>query len=87
MSTFRSILTTLAAIGLFAVATTGMAGRYGDDEIRHAQAIEQLQQMQAQVHSAQGVAGRSGEEMTIEGKPGRQVYKKPSFPGFHKPGY
>lgn len=87
MFTFKSIVTTLSALGLFAVATTGMAGRYGDDELRHVQSIRKAQQIQAQVHSAQGVAGRSGEEMTIEGEPGREAYKKPPFPGFHKPGY
>jgi hypothetical protein len=87
MSTLKSILTTVAAVGLFATATTGMAGRYGDDENRHWESIKKAQQTQAQFDRAQGVAGRSGAEMTIEGRPGRQVYDKPAFPGFHKPGY
>jgi hypothetical protein len=87
MSTLKAAFATVASVALFAIASAGFAGRYGDDELRHSQTVKQIELSKTQADRAQGVAGRSGEEMTIEGRPGRQLYKKAPFPGFHKPGY
>jgi hypothetical protein len=87
MSTLKTTFAAVAGVALFAATSASFAGRYGDDEIRHWQTVKQIELSKAQAEKAQGVAGRSGEEMTIEGTAGRQPYKKPPFPGFHKPGY
>ncbi|HSF46759.1 MAG TPA: hypothetical protein VLA73_00165, partial [Burkholderiales bacterium] len=67
MSTFKTSCATVAGVTLFVIVSVAFAARYGDDEIRHWQTVTQIELSKAQMETAQGVAGRSGEEMTIEG--------------------
>ncbi|MBA2351204.1 MAG: hypothetical protein ACR2FI_00185 [Burkholderiales bacterium] len=72
----------LSGLILFTAASASIAGRYGDDEIRHWDQINKARQTVEQTAASErgrSIAGPAGEEMIIEGKPGKQLHKRSPF--------